>query len=817
MTAKLALVGVPVIAPPTARTWLEHVQSQLLENWLPGQWDAQTGVLRVDAESDDIGLDVCNRLGCTNPTPGRFCTSCRSHAEVEGLPLEVFALRPKPAIEVPDGGCIVETPGGRRCQRHKMCQGLCKSHYHLLQRYCVQNDIHPFQVGLADFLATPTLKALAAVPCQVPLCSRSAEERSGSTGLCPLHMSVYYKFRNRDGRNFSRSEWIARYSDAFFSPLVVPIYHLQEPIRSEFLFIVQQYLQHRLGRIYPEKLRSFIRDVRLTSYVSLQECLADDTIAQRLKGFRTFGLDLLQQQERRFNGHDPKTADLIYLQDLPLRQTATARNPSVSGEPLRMSMIAQPWLADAFRTWLTVTLDTRKQAHLAFDFCRLASETLAAACADNGHDPSRLGSAEMGLILASARTHWTWDVMRQRLPVWWALCAVARRHRIWDTVPLDFSRELNDFRLLARDRSQQKVESDRVTPTVVIAHLRNHTDLFAEGRFPDMYRCILELLIDTGRRPGEIVTLRTNCLVKDRHGDWLLQYTDHKNGEVERELPVDQSVVDSIDRWNLVRRDEGITSDCLFPRLQYRRRDVGSQPVDPHYLAKLIKLFAATIPPLPGSVEDVDGNNVDFDITTVEPYDLRRAYAQRHADCGTPPDVLRVLMGHKSMTTTMGYYQVNAKRRRQAVTLVGRLALLPSDGRAGLAGQRDLIRATPVPYGDCMEPSNVSAGGTACPWRYQCASCALFRPNPSHIPEMEKDLIRLRSQLAVMERTNTADYLLSAVRGLISDYGQRLAEMRQQLSEMPPERRKEIENMSEILRRSRVAAMAGRSIEIQEV
>ena len=34
-----------------------------------------------------------------------------------------------------------------------------------------------------------------------------------------------------------------------------------------------------------------------------------------------------------------------------------------------------------------------------------------------------------------------------------------------------------------------------------------------------------------------------------------------------------------------------------------------------------------------------------------------------------------------------------------------------------------------VPYGTCTEPTNVQAGGGACPVRFRCAGCDHFRTN----------------------------------------------------------------------------------------
>ncbi|MBT2233476.1 hypothetical protein [Nonomuraea sp. NEAU-A123] len=56
-----------------------------------------------------------------------------------------------------------------------------------------------------------------------------------------------------------------------------------------------------------------------------------------------------------------------------------------------------------------------------------------------------------------------------------------------------------------------------------------------------------------------------------------------------------------------------------------------------------------------------------------------------------------------------------------------------------------------VPYGTCTEPSNVRAGGGACPVRFRCAGCDHFRTNVSFLPDLTAyldDLLRTRERLA---------------------------------------------------------------------
>src|SRR5690349_10450235 len=64
---------------------------------------------------------------------------------------------------------------------------------------------------------------------------------------------------------------------------------------------------------------------------------------------------------------------------------------------------------------------------------------------------------------------------------------------------------------------------------------------------------------------------------------------------------------------------------------------------------------------------------------------------------------------------------------------------------------RYAIGEVAVPYGTCIEPSNVQAGGGACPVRFRCAGCDHFRTDVSHLPDLTgylDDLLRTRERLA---------------------------------------------------------------------
>src|SRR5260370_38724785 len=56
---------------------------------------------------------------------------------------------------------------------------------------------------------------------------------------------------------------------------------------------------------------------------------------------------------------------------------------------------------------------------------------------------------------------------------------------------------------------------------------------------------------------------------------------------------------------------------------------------------------------------------------------------------------------------------------------------------------RYAIGTVAVPYGTCGEPSNVKAGGGACPVRFRCAAWDHFRPDVSRLPDLPASLDHL--------------------------------------------------------------------------
>ena len=136
-------------------------------------------------------------------------------------------------------------------------------------------------------------------------------------------------------------------------------------------------------------------------------------------------------------------------------------------------------------------------------------------------------------------------------------------------------------------------------------------------------------------------------------------------------LFIDQSTAELIikQRERVLARYPGrpLTQLRLFPR--ERMNPDGTEPLYTARLSWAVRGWVKNLPELLGP------SGEEFPRERVFPYAFRHSFAQRHADDGTPIDVLAEMMGHRTIDTTRGYYKVNKTRMRQAVMRVSEMLL----------------------------------------------------------------------------------------------------------------------------------------------
>jgi integrase len=739
----LAVLSCP--APPDGDA--EDLRRHLDPAFLAGAgWNPGTQILAPSPDHPLLGYRICLVRGCAGQglVPDGFCATCHSARQRSDLGTAEFIAAP-PVRAGHCGEVICSADGCPRPVRTSRLR-LCYTHEHRRKQA---------GLALADFLQHPRAEPLPGFgPCRVVVCTRQAHARRG---LCRAH-DVRWWEQHRAG-TIAVADFGAwcQSSAPVASGHEVVLRGLDPQVQAEIL----------LG------LQERCRQEALTCLCQLR------IICRRLLGagaptITGFDFSRLARRHRAL-AQDLQQAVMLAGTSPEDEQRKDIWNTAVLGHGRRRVIdftgISQAWLREALKRWVAEELPTRRGDHatstLQAHVHRIVelSASLRLHRDDHGDDPRALGRGDI-IAFLSRLTHlqatgqmssWCRSVTCRQAAMILRECralGLTRPGQPMSGLP-------DDFAVRRGDIPQQEADDEpgRALPAVVLNQLITALPLLEQSAGPAA-RAAVELLMDTGRRPTEICKLGLDCLDLDSDGKYALIYTDFKANRAGRRLPIaGETAKVIISQQQRVRDrypDTPAAELALFPRLTRNR--AGKRPVVDSVVASHHRDWAGSLPAL--RLED----GRDFDKAAVFLYAYRHSFAQRHADAGTPVDVLKDLMGHRSMSTTQLYYSVTAKRVRAAVDILAAFQFdrggdrVWSQARALLESehQRLAVGQIAVPFGVCSEPSNVKAGGGACPFRFRCLGCGHFRSDPSYLPELRDYLDTL---LQTRERVRSAQDL----------------------------------------------------------
>ena len=439
---------------------------------------------------------------------------------------------------------------------------------------------------------------------------------------------------------------------------------------------------------------------------------------------------------------------------------------------LDMTVISQPWLREIYRDWAREALAGRSIHYLRGTLCQIRrlSESLRTR-RDGGRDRRAVGRRDVEnflMYLAGLASTGKIAINGQADCVTMVRFVLRRaRDRGLTAADGPLHGLADTFAFFEGDIPQRQEhdpddEIGRSLPNTVIKQLASPQALrvFAEFATAEVVDAA-ELLIRTGRRPAEVCHLKATCLQWDeRVGDDgtldrqpVLVYRPEKTPKRSKRLPVharDALIIKRAEDRARARFPEVAPEKlALFPRQTQNRS--GTVPMNSHRVAIGLREWMRRLPQLLAS----DGSA--YDRRRVVLYAFRHSYAQRLADQNCPPHLLMDIMDHRSFRTTEGYCRVRQDRRREAADLGQRwqwdargnelqmiIERFAESDEARLA-----VGSTAIPYGACVEPSNVAALGSACPYRMRCIGCKHFRTDLTHLGALEKYLTDL---LAARER-----------------------------------------------------------------
>jgi integrase len=702
-------------------------------------WDPALSVLTLPAQHPLLGRTLCRVEGCVASAHGTkiggLCWSCFARLRKTGTSAaEIASSASLPPLPDQPGGCAVPgcqrmSDGGRPRQR----TGLCQAHSRRFRR-------KP-GMSMKQFLADPGVMPLAALgPCNVAACARRAESEHG---YCPTH---YVRWRTAvtadPGTNERR--WCLTQS-AVSEAGQVSLRGLPPLVVVEVLSGINQRVSGG-AKLTDVGLRAVCDALRREQVASIRDCDAERVPG---KPARSLLRGLVRDVRRA-------------LADPSSEQTKDSWDLAVFGHPGRLSFagIAQPWLRQAAKAWAAEDLPRHRgggASNVRGKINALArlSESLRSR-QDHGDLPAELSRSDMENFLnrlaylesAGRISRYHRNVICRGTRV--ALTGIralslTRPGQIAAGLPDVFAVGLGDI-----PADPEHGEPGRDVPAEIMAVLCANIDLLE----PAEVRAAIQIAIDTGRRPEDILDLPLGCLARDKDGAAVLVYDNAKAHRLGRRLPIGEVTAEVIaDQQHRARArftDVPVGELKLLPAP--RRNPDGRRPISVAMLEDRHRNWVDSLPAFHTS----DG--ADFDKTRIVPYSYRHSYAQRHADSGTPIEVLAELLDHRNLNVTRGYYRVEEGRRRTAVEAVSALSFdrlgsrLWRDAQTLLESEhaRYAVGEVAVPYGTCTEPSNVKAGGGACPIRFRCAGCDHFRTDVSFLPDLTAyldDLLRTRERL----------------------------------------------------------------------
>jgi integrase len=791
-------------------TWLEEHTDP---DWRPAEWQPQAWLFTGSPDEPRTSVSVCRTAACpalVSPANG-YCALCKKAKKRSLLPDEEFARTFQPVRRTARAGeprpaCSV-TRDGQRCVRESLCKGLCSNHYAQFNGYVKRHDLAGWRA-----VATPFTQVAC---CLVPTCELPALH---SHGLCRHHIPKFRSYRRTEPKA-SMHEWAERQLP-FLAAHQFSLVGLPQPLRQEILYGLQQ-ADPWLRIFEPCQARRLVRD--LVGTPTLTGDVPDSSICPHST---TAVLRLLNRVRiavkagfAQHCGTAPAAHEILDLRALGQH----ARTPAGIRHPKTVDLctINQGWLRKILHTWTTQQRPDADAFARTLRAVELASRALARR--PGTHDPSTLRFDDVTAVVDAFRAAPKLDGQpagsSYRASIashFFALIDYGRRSGTTPTLSAAFVRDPLTHRIAAEEPNEDEI--GKAIPESVIRQLDTHLDLLGRGRARGrrtlttadlqlMYRTLYILLRDTGRRPNEIVSLPHDCL--ETRGDQIsLVWNNHKARRLRRRLPITTDTAQAIRTWQ-TRRTEldpilpPSGADHLFPALTplATRRHLHTS-----YLSETLRHWADRIPHLHAEGTGPDGELLPFDRSLIYAYAFRHSYAQRHADAGTPLDVLCELMDHKSVRTTQRYYTVSLQRKREAVSKLA-AHVVDHHGRPSPCSDTAYeLRSVAVPYGGCTEPSNVKAGGNSCPIRFQCAGCGFYRPDPSYLPAIEQHINELRADRESATAMDAAEFVITSLTAQITAFEQVADRMRRRLTALPTAERAEIEEASTILRKARAGS-----------
>ncbi len=827
---------------PDNRTWSEYLEQRVNPAWRPGEYDHETGLFVPNVASTDNIIAQCLRPGCgSHLSAGIACVGCLREFKASGSTtieqwLEVAEPKQRNPVE---HTLQCQVPA---CERLRKSRGLCASHIAAFRPWAKTHGgtINEWVAARHPTGFRPLAKCVAG-------CGR--EVFSTETQLCKSHRISFVAWSDSKGlhRDDQLPYWLSHVAEplldetnrvTYARATVTAFALLPEPLRWELLLAVQE--RERVGgrRLPPIYLRQAYKDLRergVESVVGQQALGIVDVPKARLSLHRVWQ-HYIDEAHRDWSGTDDRDQDLIFLRDVlpPSKKQSVQVGPKAKVD---LSKIHSPWIKDAIRLWVTEAADSPNRVRMLVNIWLIAEQVLLT----RGTPLRALGARDIDAVVkAISDRDFSAAYEVRAVSVVDELIEFARRREefaeTWGRIPVAFRIDPRRHKR-PRSRNERSRSADdepfRFVPQPVVEHLMSNLHL-AQRRQKyrsdiDPYltaemRAMLYLHERCGRRTVETVRLSNDCISYDHEGAPYLEWTRGKPPYSRGpRLPIHQETHDVIRQWQEIKREQGIESDWLFPKIG------ANSTSDTHwhtgYLLRRLTQFIRAVmehAPLTHPVEGIEGNLVHFDLESIDTYSFRHAFAQRYADATdeagrqtTPPDVLQSLMGHASYDTTMAYYEVSARRRKKSLAALPARRLDLNGEVVAIDRERDGFTRVAVTLGHCTEPQNVASHGHGCLVNHACESCPFFLVDPLEREGMDAKRHALKVQLERARAIDARPHLMDHLQGRINDTTRIIDGIDRYIATLPEPTRETIQGALNSMAEIRRLASAPRTLDLR--
>ncbi len=281
----------------------------------------------------------------------------------------------------------------------------------------------------------------------------------------------------------------------------------------------------------------------------------------------------------------------------------------------------------------------------------------------------------------------------------------------WPTEPLVFSSDL-----------VAKIEHvPKFIPEFVMSQLHKNIH-----HLPEYMQNLIIILLETGRRLGEICAMPYDCLSKDEQGDYFLKINDKKLKKSYL-IPIADECIDAIkSQQQLVKK-----SSLLFPaRNKQKTAHISGRWVNEslNQLAKEHKIL------------DENGNIWGF-----HSHQFRHTLGTRMINSSVPQTIVQKYLGHESAEMTARYAYIHNETMKKAfneyqgelVNIQGKATKIKNSRKFNDAKWlKHNVMSQALPNGICGLPSPQQS----CPHANACLSCVHFRTHKDFLPQHKKQL-----------------------------------------------------------------------------